>query len=106
MYSVCTRIEIIIFNKRGKKLPNPFYKLPHNVLCVAALRCPTALAGTGNTLEPWVGGRGGLGPAELGLGLPAQQMYPGDTVQPFGELQRDPSGDGDPSAAHAVQASQ
>ena len=105
MYSVCTRIEMIIFNKRGKRLPNPFYKLPH-VSRVAALRYPTVLAGAGNTAETWVRGTAGLGPAERGLGLPPQQVYAGDAVQLIGGPQGDPSGDGDPSAACAVQARQ
>lgn len=57
MYSVCTRIEMIIFNKRGKRLPSPFYKL----LLMCCVCCPEV-----------------LGAVEQGLGLPAQQAYPGE----------------------------
>lgn len=58
MYSVCTRIEMIIFNKRGKTLPNPFYKLPHLchvLLPWGVLHCWQGLG----TLWSLVGGKQG-----------------------------------------------
>lgn len=70
MYSVCTRIEMIIFNKRGERLPSPFYKL----LLMCRVYCPEVLAGAGNTLgthlglgNKWAGASG----AGLGAACPA-----------------------------------
>lgn len=82
MYSVCTRIEMIIFNKRGKSLLNPFYKLPHNVSRAAALQRWLGL-GTRQSLGRGDGGAGasGAGLQGLILGTPCSRWEMGTPLQ-------------------------
>lgn len=67
MYSVCTRIEMIFFNKRGKSLPNSFYKLPR--MCHVLL--PYSVGWGWEHAGAFGGGTGGLEPVGLMGSCPA-----------------------------------